>query len=146
MFTDSHCHLSFPELASQMPAIRSAMAQASVSRALCICTTLEEFPTVHNLALSFDNFWATVGVHPDNEGVREPNVDELSMSGKMIGGHADRGQVRQRRGIAFIARDQLVDQPANGAGTGIHTLARFANAFADPGEIQHVDFHLGPRR
>ena len=81
MFTDSHCHLSFSELASQVPAIRLAMAQANVSRALCICTTLEEFPTVHDLALTFDNFWATVGVHPDNEGVREPSVDELMTLG-----------------------------------------------------------------
>ena len=77
MFTDSHCHLSFPELAQQLPAIRLAMAQAQVARALCICTTLEEFPAVHDLAMEHDNFWATVGVHPDNEGVREPSVSDL---------------------------------------------------------------------
>ena len=77
MFTDSHCHLSFPELAADLPRIRSAMADAQVSRALCICTTLEEFPAVADLAATHDNFWATVGVHPDNEGVREPAVDDL---------------------------------------------------------------------
>ncbi len=77
MFVDSHCHLSFPELAAQLPAIREAMAQAQVDRALCICTTLEEFEDVHALARQYDNFWATVGVHPDNEGVREPSVEEL---------------------------------------------------------------------
>jgi len=77
MFVDSHCHLSFPELAQQLPAIREAMAAARVDRALCICTTLEEFDTVHALALGYDNFWSTVGVHPDNEGVREPTVDDL---------------------------------------------------------------------
>ena len=53
------------------------MAAAQVDRALCICTTLEEFETVHALATTFDNFWATVGVHPDNEGVTEPSVDDL---------------------------------------------------------------------
>lgn len=77
MFTDSHCHLAFPELAAQLPAIRGAMAQAQVSRALCICTTMEEFPRVHDLATGYDNFWATVGVHPDNEGVTEPGVADL---------------------------------------------------------------------
>ena len=25
----------------------------------------------------YDNFWATAGVHPDNEGIAEPTVDEL---------------------------------------------------------------------
>lgn len=77
MFTDSHCHLSFPELAENLPAIRAAMAQARVDRALCICTTLEEFGDVHALATAFENFWATVGVHPDNEDVLEPSLDDL---------------------------------------------------------------------
>jgi TatD DNase family protein len=53
------------------------MQEARVGRALCICTTLEEFDQVHALALSYDNFWASAGVHPDNEGVREPSVEDL---------------------------------------------------------------------
>ena len=77
MFVDSHCHLSFPELAERLPAIREAMALAQVDRALCICTTLEEFESVHALAMRYDNFWATVGVHPDNESVTEPSVEDL---------------------------------------------------------------------
>ena len=77
MFTDSHCHLSFPELAARLPEIRQAMHAAEVDRALCICTTLEEFPAVHALAMQYDNFWSTVGVHPDNEGVTEPTVADL---------------------------------------------------------------------
>jgi TatD DNase family protein len=77
MFVDSHCHLSFPELLSQLPQIREAMAQAQVDRALCICTTLEEFEDVHALAMGYDNFWASAGVHPDNEGIAEPTVEKL---------------------------------------------------------------------
>jgi len=77
MYVDSHCHLSFPELAERLPEIRAAMAEAQVDRALCICTTLEEFEDVHALAMRYDNFWASAGVHPDNEGVAEPTVDKL---------------------------------------------------------------------
>lgn len=83
MFTDSHCHLTFPDLANDLVDIRAAMAAAQVTRALCICTTLEEFPSVHQLALSYDNFWASVGVHPDNEGVTEPSVDDLVRLGNL---------------------------------------------------------------
>jgi TatD DNase family protein len=83
MFTDSHCHLSFPELARDLPRIRKAMAEAQVGRALCICTTLEEFAQVHALATGHDNFWATVGVHPDNEGVTEPRLDDLLTRGRL---------------------------------------------------------------
>lgn len=77
MFTDSHCHLTFPGLEEKLPEIRQAMEAAHVERALCICTTLEEFEAVHKLANSYDNFWCTVGVHPDNENVMEPTVNEL---------------------------------------------------------------------
>ena len=77
MFTDSHCHINFPELAENMGAIRADMASAQVTRALVISTTLEEFPQVHDLAVQYDNFWATVGVHPDNEGVQEPTFEDL---------------------------------------------------------------------
>ncbi len=77
MFVDSHCHLTFPELAPRLAEIRRAMAAAQVDRALCICTMLEEFEAVHALAMQYDNFWATVGVHPDSEHVAEPGVDDL---------------------------------------------------------------------
>ena len=77
MFVDSHCHLTFPELHERIGEIRKAMAAAQVGRALCICTTLEEFPAVHALATRYSNFWATAGVHPDNEGVTEPTVESL---------------------------------------------------------------------
>lgn len=76
MFIDSHCHLSFPELRERLPEILQAMADAQVSQALCICTTLEEFDQVHALTAQ-PQLWATVGVHPDNEGVQEPSLDDL---------------------------------------------------------------------
>lgn len=77
MFVDSHCHLSFPELRARLDEIRTEMAAAQVDRALCICTTLEEFDGVQALAAGYDNFWASVGVHPDNEDVLEPSVETL---------------------------------------------------------------------
>jgi TatD DNase family protein len=83
MFTDSHCHLNFPELAENIHTIRDDMAKAQVTRALVISTTLERFPEVHDLATQFDNFWATVGVHPDNEGVQEPTLDDLLTRAKL---------------------------------------------------------------
>ena len=77
MFVDSHCHLTFPELHQRIDAVRADMAAAQVDRALVICTTLEEFDAVHALALAHDNFWCTAGVHPDTEGLEEPDFDRL---------------------------------------------------------------------
>lgn len=77
MFTDSHCHLNFPELMQNIGTIRDDMAKAQVTRALVISTSLERFHEVHQLAMDYDNFWATVGVHPDNDDVQEPTLDDL---------------------------------------------------------------------
>lgn len=77
MYIDSHCHLAFPELHGQVPALLAEMQAHQVSEALCICTTMEEFPRVHNLALTHPNLWASVGVHPDTEGLAEPGVQDL---------------------------------------------------------------------
>ena len=77
MYVDTHCHLTFEGLADRIDEVRAAMAAARVDRALVICTTLEEFPRVHALATAYDNFWCSAGVHPDNEGVREPSQGDL---------------------------------------------------------------------
>jgi TatD DNase family protein len=77
MYVDSHCHLTFEGLADRIDEVREAMRDAQVDRALVICTTLEEFERVHALAAAHDNFWCSAGVHPDNEGVREPTVEDL---------------------------------------------------------------------
>jgi TatD DNase family protein len=109
MFVDSHCHLSFPELSAQLPQIREAMARAGVDRALCICTTLEEFEDVHALAMGYDNFWASAGVHPDNEGIAEPTVDkllELAARPRVVGiGETglDYYQMEERKGGRSVA-------------------------------------------
>jgi TatD DNase family protein len=109
MFVDSHCHLSFPELLSELPQIREAMAQAQVDRALCICTKLEEFETVHSLATTFDNFWASVGVHPDEEGIAEPSLEDLVKRSQLprVVGIGETGldyyQMEERKGGRTVA-------------------------------------------
>lgn len=77
MFIDSHCHLNFPELASQLPEVLQQMQAADVHQAVVICTTMEEFDAVQSLAAQHPHLWATVGVHPDNEGVQEPGLQDL---------------------------------------------------------------------
>ena len=77
MYIDSHCHLSFPELRERLPQILEDMKAARVLQAVCICTTMEEADDVQGLAEAHAQLWATVGVHPDTEGLREPTLDEL---------------------------------------------------------------------
>lgn len=77
MLVDSHCHLNFPELVSNMDAIRQAMVENQVGHALCISVTLREFPQVLAVAVAHNNIYASVGVHPDYEDEPLLTVDEL---------------------------------------------------------------------
>lgn len=77
MFVDSHCHLNFPELEANLPAILQAMTENLVGHALCVSVTLPDFPAVLALADQFENFYASVGVHPDYENIEEPTFEGL---------------------------------------------------------------------
>ena len=74
MLVDSHCHLNFPELLANLPAIKESMKANEVGHALCISVTLPDFPQVLALAETNANFFASVGVHPDYENIEEPSV------------------------------------------------------------------------
>jgi len=77
VFVDSHCHINFPELVDQLPAVLDAMAANKVTHALCISVNLPELPSVLKLAIEHEHIYATVGVHPDAEDTPEPSVDDL---------------------------------------------------------------------
>ncbi|MCM2326610.1 MAG: TatD family hydrolase [Lysobacter sp.] len=78
MLVDSHCHLDFPELRGDLPALLARMAAGGVTHALTISTTLAGFPGVLEVARSQPHLWCTVGVHPDERrDGREASVEEL---------------------------------------------------------------------
>jgi TatD DNase family protein len=77
MFIDSHCHLDFPDLIADLPAVLATMRANRVLKALCVSVNLADFPNVLQLAVEHDELYASVGVHPDYEDVEEPTVDGL---------------------------------------------------------------------
>lgn len=77
MFIDSHCHLDFPELAAEAPALLEAMSRNQVTHALCVSVDLPGFPRVLEVAERYPNIFASVGVHPDYEDTEEPDVNRL---------------------------------------------------------------------
>lgn len=77
MFIDSHCHINFPELATDLKGVTGAMAANGVTHALCVSVNLETFPAVLAIAESFPNIFASAGVHPDDQSGEEPDVDRL---------------------------------------------------------------------
>lgn len=77
MFVDSHCHLNFPGLAENLPDVLAKMQSSEVAAALCVSVNMADFSQVLALAEQHPNIYASVGVHPDYEGVEEPDVARL---------------------------------------------------------------------
>jgi TatD DNase family protein len=77
MFVDSHCHVDFPALASQLPDILQRMKTNQVAHALCVSVNLPDWPGLIALAEQHQALWASVGVHPDYEDTIEPTVEDL---------------------------------------------------------------------
>jgi TatD DNase family protein len=74
MLVDSHCHLDFPELQTDLPGVLARAAEAGVMAMLTIGTRLDRFRGVRAVAESAPNIWCTVGIHP-HEAAEEP-IDE----------------------------------------------------------------------
>ena len=77
MLIDSHCHADFPGLAEREPEILAAMAANGVGQAICVGVRIEDFPRLRALVGRHPEYWASVGVHPDNTGCEEPDIARL---------------------------------------------------------------------
>ncbi|MEX3548298.1 MAG: TatD family hydrolase [Burkholderia sp.] len=78
MFIDSHCHINFEGLADRLPEVLDKMREYQVTHALCVSVDLETLPQVLAIAEQHEHIYASVGVHPDHEEVREPTLAELA--------------------------------------------------------------------
>jgi TatD DNase family protein len=83
---DSHCHLDFPEFEGKLGEVREEMRANGVTHALCISVELPKFPKVLALAEAHENFFASVGVHPDHEAeaVEAARLVELAAHPKVV--------------------------------------------------------------
>lgn len=74
---DSHCHLDFPQLREDLPAILQAMKDNGVQHALCVSVNLPDWPALLALVQAHPQLSASVGVHPDYEDTPEPTQAQL---------------------------------------------------------------------
>lgn len=80
MLVDSHCHLDRLDLTpfeGRLEKVLEHAAENGVSHCLCVAIDMENMPVVRELAERFPNVYATVGVHPNEQGTGEVTFDEL---------------------------------------------------------------------
>jgi len=80
MLVDSHCHLdrvSLKPYDQDFAAMMRATAEAGVSQMLCVSIDLESYPKMLALVEGYDQVSVSVGVHPNEQDGREPELEEL---------------------------------------------------------------------
>jgi len=66
MLIDSHCHLDFDSLSSDLDGVLTRMHEAGVEGCVTISTRVEKFDAIKSIAEAHDNVWCSVGTHPHN--------------------------------------------------------------------------------
>jgi TatD DNase family protein len=80
MLVDSHCHLDRLDLApfgGSIEGVLEAAQAQDIRHFLCVSINLEDYPAMLEIAESHEQVSASVGVHPNEQGGHEPDVDEL---------------------------------------------------------------------
>jgi len=70
---DSHCHLTYPPLASQLDAVLSRAASAGVERMITIGTKIDDARQAVELCRRHSNIRAAVGIHPHHAAESAPD-------------------------------------------------------------------------
>jgi len=77
---DSHCHLDRLDLepfGGTLDGALDAARENGVGHMLCVCIDMDNFPAVKTIAEQHENIFASVGVHPNEEDVDEPDAARL---------------------------------------------------------------------
>ncbi len=78
MLVDSHCHLDFPDFASELDDVVGRACAAGIGRLVTISTRVRKHAQVLAVAEKFDEVFCSVGTHPHNAD-RELDIDAKAL-------------------------------------------------------------------
>jgi TatD DNase family protein len=86
---DSHCHLDFPDFASERDAVVERARAAGLKRMITVSTRTEAFGSISLLADAYEDVFCTVGTHPhhayEEAEVSQDRLVELARHPKCVG-------------------------------------------------------------
>lgn len=78
MLVDSHCHLDFPDFASERAEVIARAKENGVGAMVTISTRVRRFDEIRAIAEAYPEVWCSVGTHPHNAGEEDGiSADEL---------------------------------------------------------------------
>ena len=86
---DSHCHLDFPSLRGDLEGVMERAAAAGIGAMVTICTRVQQFPSILEIAERFENVYCSVGLHPhdaaEEQDLTAARLVELATHDKVVG-------------------------------------------------------------
>ncbi|TNE38410.1 MAG: TatD family deoxyribonuclease [Alphaproteobacteria bacterium] len=149
MLVDSHCHLNFEQLSSDLDGVVARAGEAGIGHMLTIGTKLREFAGVRAIAEQYDNIHCSVGVHPheaesEAEDVTTAHLVELATHPKVVGigetgldyfyEHAPRDLQKKSFRLHIAAAREA----------GLPLIVHTRNADEDTIGILHEEYEKGP--
>ncbi|MEK7191018.1 MAG: TatD family hydrolase [Pseudomonadota bacterium] len=74
---DSHCHLDFDPLGTDLDGVLSRARIAGVGYLLCVSVVIEKYKQIQSITSKFSHVFSSIGVHPNERDGQNPTVDEL---------------------------------------------------------------------
>jgi TatD DNase family protein len=74
---DSHCHLTDPAYAPDLPDVLRRAQAAEVRGVVTIASNADDADAAHALATQFDSIWCTAGIHPHEASTTERDFDRI---------------------------------------------------------------------
>jgi TatD DNase family protein len=88
MLVDSHCHLDFPDFASELDAVVARAAAAGIGRMVTISTRVRRLNELIAIAERYDNVYCSVGTHPhhadEEDGISPDELIALTRHPKVV--------------------------------------------------------------
>lgn len=75
MLIDSHCHLTFPGLAENLPAVLAAARAAGITRCITIGTQTPDHAPTLKIAADYPEVFAALGIHPHHAAETEAGYE-----------------------------------------------------------------------
>ena len=86
---DSHCHLDFPSLRGDLEGVMERAGAAGIGTMVTICTRVQQFPSILEIAERFENVYCSVGLHPhdaaEEQDLTAARLVELATHDKVVG-------------------------------------------------------------
>ncbi|MCG8493979.1 MAG: TatD family hydrolase [Sneathiellales bacterium] len=149
MLVDSHCHLDFEQLSSQLDDVLRRADLAGVGHMLTIGTKIRQFDAVRKIASEHSNIHCSVGIHPHEAEEEGPSITvqklvELSNDPAVVAigetgldyfyEHSPRDIQKQSFRIHIEAARK----------TGLPLIVHTRNADEDTIQILHEEYAKGP--